>query len=185
MSARRRREIFFHERSFVWKVQSLSLCENHPQEIIPVGASVFQGHQIDRLIREESVTMSMLLGCEDVVPSLPSEASDMPTAGSVPCHRFFGDSEETDVALPWNECSSGTDPKDISNGDSTEAGDFLTLIEAVMATRYIRQQNSDNHARLSTYNNSNETEYSRQTAKVAAEIVASGDLRKQFFFEKS
>ena len=185
MSARRRREIFFHERSFVWKVQLLSLCEKSVDAIIPLDTPGLRGHQINRLIREESVTMSILLGCEDVAPSLPSEASDLPTADKVPLDRFLSNWEESDIAQPWNEYRSSADPKDSSNGDGTEACDFLTLTEAAMATRHIQQHNIGQHAQILTSNNGNHTEYARQTAKIAAEIIASGDLEKQFFTEES
>jgi hypothetical protein len=71
----RRRDFFFREQSFVWERQYGAT--NDQLYTADAQSKLDEVDQISQVKRVESVSMSLILGWEDVMPSNPSPSSDI------------------------------------------------------------------------------------------------------------
>lgn len=171
----KRREMFFREQLFVWQgievIKSIDLQARGEKE---------SPGKLNEVTSPDSISMSMLLGWEDVMPSLVSQSSHENKRKLYPV--------DSDYSKEVEDMKEATDSTDTNFAHSSQqsfcAGhvnisgqNLLTLHEAVAVCRHMKQFESprDVHERTDIHCNFNvdqSTEYGRQRVQVSNEMHA-------------
>jgi hypothetical protein len=171
----KRREMFFREQYFVW--QGIEVIKSIDSQ----ARSEKEGPgKLNEVTSPDSISMSMLLGWEDVMPSLASQSSHGNRRKLYPADSDYSEKVE--------EMKEATDSTDTNFAHSSQhsfcAGhvnissqSLLTLHEAVAVCRHMRQFElpRDVHERTDSHCNFNvdqSTEYGRRLVQVSNEMRA-------------
>lgn len=167
--------MFFREQLFVWQgievIKSIDLQARGEKE---------SPGKLNEVTSPDSISMSMLLGWEDVMPSLVSQSSHENKRKLYPV--------DSDYSKEVEDMKEATDSTDTNFAHSSQqsfcAGhvnisgqNLLTLHEAVAVCRHMKQFESprDVHERTDIHCNFNvdqSTEYGRQRVQVSNEMHA-------------
>lgn len=167
--------MFFREQLFVWQgievIKSIDLQARGEKE---------SPGKLNEVTSPDSISMSMLLGWEDVMPSLVSQSSHGNKRKLYPV--------DSDYSKEVEDMKEATDSTDTNFAHSSQqsfcAGhvnisgqNLLTLHEAVAVCRHMKQFESprDVHERTDIHCNFNvdqSTEYGRQRVQVSNEMHA-------------